>query len=266
MKKLKRWIVITALSIFCSEIVYAENDVDVITIISVGAMNMQLDLQENYSSTTGNPNGATRDIKSNPKISGTEVGVTVLYNKFYYGFTTLSTGQAVARFDVNSTTSGPLITTNSQEVISRTSNSLYTGYSYTDNIGFYGGLTYGTGNYGDEIFIDEFGPFIGGRYAINLSSTSTVNLELSTSLVNTETTFNDPGFNPYSVKATNLAFSYSATWLRALDRGRSFFVKLKIIDLALSGSAGYQENAGKKGNVTIDGSQLITSMSLGMGF
>jgi len=265
MKKIKQRMVFAGLSLLLSNISYAENDVDVITIISVGAMYMQLNISESYSSALGSSNGDTRKHSSTPKISGTEVGVTVLDDKFYYGFTTLATGQSVSLYEVAAT--GFFASRNSQEVISRTSNSVYTGYLLGDNIGLYGGLTYGTGNYGDEIFIDEFGPFIGGRYSINLSSTSTINLETSISLVSTETTFNDLKLSSYTVKSTDRALSFSATWLRALDRGRSFFVKLKVIDLALSGSADYTETVGAAtGSVTINGSQVITSLSLGMGF
>ncbi|VAW96241.1 hypothetical protein MNBD_GAMMA22-1264 [hydrothermal vent metagenome] len=256
------------LSLFISKTSFADEDVDVITIISVGTINMQLDINERYSVGSGIFGGDTRKLASNPKIAATEVGVTVLDGAFYYGFNTLATGQSVARYDVESfdSSASAITLTNSQEVISRTFNSAYSGYSFKDNISLYAGLTFGSGNYGDELFIDEFGPFLGGRYAFNLSATSTISLELSLALVNTEITFTDPGFDPYTIKSTDRSISYSATWLRALDRGRSFFVKLKIIDLELNGSSAVTQTAGGAGTATINGSQILTMLSLGMGF
>ncbi len=268
MKKIQQPLIIFLLSLVSPIMSYADDDVDVITIISVGTINMQLDVNERYTVGSGSFGGDTRKLSSNPKISAIEVGVTVLDGSFYYGFNTLATGQSVARYDVDvfDSSASTITTTNTQEVISRTFNSAYTGYSFQDNLSLYGGLTFGTGNYGDEVFIDEFGPFVGGRYAINLSATSTINLELSLSLVNTEITFKDLGFDPYTIKSTDRSMSYSATWLRALDRGRSFFVRFKIIDLELSGNTGITQTGGGSGTATIDGSQILTMLSLGMGF
>jgi len=269
MKSSQKQAVFTVLGIILSSNSFADNNVDVITTVSVAALNMQLDIFETYVATVGGTfGGNTREISINPKMSATEVSVTILNDNFYYGFSTMATGQSVARYNlITFDKQGNSVTaTNSQEVTSKTSNNIFVGYSIKDNISLYGGLTYGTGNYGDEIFIDELGPFIGGRYALQLTVVSSINFDFSFSTINTETTFKDTGFNPYTIKATDTALSYSATWLRALNRGRSFFVRLKIASLSLRGDGVVEEIGGKKGTATLKGTQILTSLNLGMGF
>ncbi|MFV1984988.1 MAG: hypothetical protein ACC657_15680, partial [Thiohalomonadales bacterium] len=248
----------------------AKNNIDVLTTISVGAINMDLNIYETFTANWGTFDGDTRDISIKSNIPAAELGVTVLANKFYYGFNVLITGQSVAHYNLSSFDRSNNTTTNtsSQEVTSRSSYSIYTGYSFQDNISLYGGLSFGTGGYGQEVFIDEFGPFIGGRYTFRFGATSNLNFDLSYSFINTETTIRNEDYvsAQYTVTSTNSALSFSTTWLKALDRGRSFFVKLKLINLALDGSTNVEATAGGTGIVTISGNQILMSLSLGMGF
>ncbi|MFV2061234.1 MAG: hypothetical protein ACC653_11175 [Gammaproteobacteria bacterium] len=253
--------------------VFAENNVDVITTISVGATNIALEINEKYSSSSVTFDGDTRNLSTNPKMPGAEIGVTVLSDKFHYGFTMLITGQSVARFDNNAfdVSTNTTSSTSSQEVTSRSSYSLYLGYTLVDNFSLYGGAAFGIGSYGDEVSIDEFGPFAGARYSIRFGSTSSLNFDLSYSLVDTEVTLRDTDYTggQHTVKSTNDGLSLSASWLKALDRGRSFFVRLKIVDLSLEGSSSIEATpaaGGGIGTATISGSQVITSLSLGTGF
>jgi hypothetical protein len=70
----------------------------------------------------------------------------------------------------------------------------------------------------------------------------------------------------HTIISTNRAISVSAAWLKALDRGRSFFIRLKFIDLVLAGSTSVRGIGGGTGTAIIDGSQFSTNLSLGMGF
>ncbi len=268
MTRKKQQLIAFVLGFGFSMTVAADNRVDVITTIAVGTINMQLDIVETFDG-GANFSGDNRTLSINPKIPSAEIGVTVLDDNIYYGFTMQITGQSVARFD-KVTFDSSVPTTNSsssQEVTSRTAYSVYTGYALTDSNSIYGGVTFGTGSYGNEVFIDEFGPFIGSSYALRFSSNSSLNFDLSLSMVNIEATLNDTSPRlEHTITTTNRAISYSATWLKALDRGRSFFVRLKIIDLVLDGSGTVSDISNSVGTATIKGSQVSTFLSLGMGF
>lgn len=274
MKNRNKRVLILVLTLFFSASIFAENNVDVVTTISVGIIDMQLDINENYTSTLGTFDGDTRKISINPQTPGAEIGVTVLDRDLYYGFTMLLTGQSVARYDLHffDKDQNSVSLTNSQEVTSRTSFSIYSGYTFTDSMSLYGGATFGTGSYGDEVNIDEFGPFIGGRYALQFGATSSLNFDLSYSFIDTEVTIRDVNYvgSEHTIKSNNGALSLSATWLKALDRGRSFFIKFNVVDLDLKGSTGIESTTGivtdRLGTATINGSQLLTRLSLGMGF
>ncbi len=264
----KQQLVAIAFSAALSMAVSAESRVDVITTIAVGTINMQLDITETFDG-GANFSGDNRTLSINPKIPSAEIGVTVLDDTLYYGFTMQITGQSVARFDkVTFDSSVPISSSSSsQEVTSRTAYSVYSGYTITDSNTIYGGVTFGTGSYGNEVFIDEFGPFIGSSYALRFSSNTSLNFDLSISVVNIEATLNDTSPRlEHTITSTNRAMSYSATWLKALDRGRSFFVRLKIIDLVLDGSGTVTDISNSVGTATIKGSQVSTYLSLGMGF
>lgn len=273
MRYIKEVVSTVVFGVLLSNSANAENNVDVVTTISVGTINMRLDINEVYNNNanSGLFNNDTRKININTKTPGAEIGVTVLDSKLYYGFTMLLTGQSVARYNISTfDVSQTLATsTSSQEITSRTSYSLFSGYGLSDQVNLYGGVTFGIGSYGREVNIDEYGPFVGGRYTFRFGATSSLNFDLALLLSTTETTLRDTDYKDgqHTIAATNTSLSYSATWLRALDRGRSFFVRLKIIDLALKGSTSIDATNGDGiGTATISGNQVLAQLSLGMGF
>ena len=72
----------------------------------------------------------------------------------------------------------------------------------------------------------------------------------------------------HSFDTNTVGFGYSLTYLKSLDRGRSFFVRLKLVDLDLKKVSGAVANADNTqvGTATLNGNQQITNLSLGMAF
>ena len=72
----------------------------------------------------------------------------------------------------------------------------------------------------------------------------------------------------HDINADTTGFSYALTWLKSLDRGRSFFIRLKVKDFKIdSGSTGVQDALGNfVGTATISGTQRLTSLNFGMAF
>jgi len=268
-----KYILILLLGILFTGNIFAGENLDVVTTISVGTVNMQLDIAEIYTSDTSIFDGDTRNMSINPTTPGTEIGLTVLDNNLYYGFIMFITGLSVAEFNISSfdVSNNSSKLTSNQEITSRTSYSIYAGYSLLDVFSLYGGLSFGTASYGREVNIDEFGPFIGGRYALRFGSTSSFNFDLSYSFIETDVVLRDENFigDQHTVSYNNNGLSFSITWLKALDRGRSFVVKANIMTLELKGSTAVEAkstNGGGTGTATIDGTQDIARISLGMGF
>ena len=249
----------------------AESEVDVLTTVSVGTVDMDLEISESliFPNDTSINRNKTRTARS--KGQGAEIGVTVIDHKFYYGFTTQLKGQTVTDIKIDTTgfNSGQ---DSSEEIISRSSYSAYAGYSISDNVSLYAGITSGASSFGDEVILDDDGPFIGAKYVIRLGSYSSLTFDLSYSNLTTELTVKDDDLlaEEYASDIDTQGLSYSATWLRSLDRGRSFFVRLKVIEFSFDGSLPVIDQAAASinpdGSVTFDGSQTLTSLSLGMGF
>jgi hypothetical protein len=269
----KKKLILITMSALLSDYAIAESNIDVVTTISVGPMNIQVDIDETFTSNNGAPfDKDYRNITTSANTPATEIGVTILDDNLYYGLSMLITGQTVARLDVNTFDNNDIgnefKSESTQQVVSKSSYSLYSGYSFTDNYSFYGGLTFSSSGFGDRVFIDEFGPYVGGRYTLKYSPTILLNFDLSLSVVNTEITLDDKISSvDHTIKSTTGSYSLSTTWLKALDRGRSFFIRLKIANLKIEGSETVKNNIGTTtGTATISGNKLETSINLGMGF
>jgi len=202
-----------------------------------------------------------------PDVQFIEAGVTMLDHEFYYGFSTLITGQTISEHssDFYSVSAGSS-TSVFQQSSSYSTYNLFLGYSIMDNLSIYGGLTSSASNMGDRIVLDGSGPFVGVRSGYQLGVSSSLTFDLSYVSAETEIT-STSSFTPdgYKANTDTKGLSYSLTWLRFLDRGRSFFVRFKVIDMDHEGS-GIVTGTTVDGVVSLDASQKITSISFGMGF
>lgn len=244
-----------------SAAVYAKSEVDVVTTVSVAVINADLNISEVIKHSGGT---ATRIKTSKPEIQGAEVGVTLIDDKYYYGFNTQITGQSVSKFnDIQDGTSNI-----SSDLNTRSSFNVFAGYSAFENGSLYLGLTKGTSSYGDKVSTKEVGPFIGGRYAFRPGASSSLTFDMAYSKLGTsfelkDDTYKNPG-NPdgHNISTDATGFSYSLTWLKSLDRGRSFFVRLKQVNLGIKSGSTNVTN----GVATISGHQNMTSLNFGMAF
>jgi hypothetical protein len=254
-----------------SSVTNAKNKIDVITNVSVNIINLDLSLDDVIRSTATNAVVSTQKKNTKPDLQGAEVGVGLIDGDLYYGFSTLITGQSVSRFsnDVDGTV------TKSPELNIRSAFDVFVGYSVFDNGSVYLGLTKGTSSYGDKVSTKELGPFLGVRYAHRIGSSSSVTFNLSYSQLKTELELKDDAYinvnneDGYSISTDSVGFSYTLTWLKSLDRGRSFFVRLKGIDLTIENGQTSVTDSGTKTNsfiATVGGRQKMISISFGVGF
>ncbi len=254
--------------LFCFSInVSAKNNIDVVSSISVSLMNMDLNLKENIPHSGGGT--STRDKNIKPELQGTEISVSVLDDKNYYGFSTQVMGQTVAKYTDN--IDGTI--TPSSEVSSLTSFNIFTGYSFENHVSIYAGLTKGTSSYGDKVKLAYTGPFIGSRYALRLSPTSSVTFDLSYTVLNTGLVIKDDdytngnGDDGHNLDTSSAGVSGSMTWVKSLDRGRSFFVRLKLNNFAIKEkSIAVDRTAGGTGTATVTGTQKLVGLNFGMAF
>lgn len=259
--------------------VYA--DTDVVTTVSVGAINMDTNIRDTLriSDTEIIDGTVTNNRKSKVDTSGAEIAITVISDNLYFGFNTLITGQSASDYSNHYVQVHPSLETDefiaNPETVSLTSYNAYAGYSIANNMRLYGGFTQGKSNAGEEMFIEEFGPFVGFQYINGLGPSSSITFDISYSSLNTELNLKENGDNyfsagnqdGYTIDADTTGFSYSITWLKSLDRGRSFFIKLKFVDLDIeNGSVAVTGPLDGVGTASVDGSKTIASLSLGMGF
>lgn len=247
--------------------VSAKNNIDVVTSISVSLMNMDLNLKENIPHSGGGT--STRDKKIKPQLQGTEISVSMIDDKNYYGFSTQVMGQTVADYTDN--IDGTI--TPSSEVNTRSTFNIFTGYSFVNNLSAYAGFTKGTSSYGDKINFEETGPFLGGRYGFRLSSSSSLTFDVSYSALNTKLVIKDDDYtnnnseDGHDLSTTSTAYSGALTWVKSLDRGRSFFVRLKLKEFTLKEkSIAVDRTAGGTGTATVTGSQKLVGLNFGMAF
>ena len=258
----KVWVVL----LMClSSTVIAKNDLDIVTSVTVNMINMELDITDTISL------GAVKRKKTSPELQGIDIGVSVLADKLYYGFTTQTTGRSVADYTENNTGS----ITESSQINDRSSFSVFAGYHLYDNGSVYLGLSKGTSTYGDQLSFDEDGPFIGARYSFRLGATSSITFDASYSNLQTSIFLKDDDYfnagsnntDGHNIDTDTTGFSYSLTWIKSLDRGRSFFIRLKAKDFDVeSGSASIVDGASNLGTATITGSQKLTSLNFGVAF
>jgi len=263
----------------------AEAETDVVTSIAVSAINIDTKINDslliNDDFVT---NGTvTNRRRSEVDTSGAEIGITVIQDSFYFGFTTLITGQTASDFSSRYVQNHPDLgnideTISNPETVSLTSYSAYIGTSILDNMRLYGGYTTGKSHAGEEYFLEESGPFVGFQFVNGLGSSSSLTFDVSYSALNSELNLkdfdeNDESYHStgnqdgYTIDAETTGFSYSVTWLRSLDRGRSFYIKFKYVDLDIeNGSVAITGANNAIGTASVDGSKEVTSLSLGMGF
>lgn len=256
-------------------------ETDVVTTISVGMINIDTQIQDRLLiSDTATTNGTvTNDRRSKINTSGSELAITVINDDYYFGFTTLLTGQSASDYSNHYVQDHPSMGTDdyiaNPESVSLTSYSAYVGRSFADNMRFYGGMTLGKSNAGEEMFLEERGPFIGVQYIKRSSSNSSLTFDVSYSALTTTLSLKENGENyfsagnqdGYTIDADTTGFSASMTWLKALDRGRSFFVKLKYVDFSIDdGSTDITGPLNATGTVSVSGNKSVTTLNLGMGF
>lgn len=259
-------------------------ETDVVTSISVStlsidtAINDRLTISDDFVT-----NGSVQNRRrSKVDTSGTEIGITVIEEGFYYGFTTMLTGQSVSDYSSRYTQNHPDFGNRDEfistpETVSITSYSAYMGTRVADNMRVYGGFTTGKTHAGEEYFFEETGPFIGAQYIIPLDDSS-LTLDLSYSVLASEINLKDFDGNDepyvsvgnqdgYTIDADTTGFSFSMTWLRGLDRGRSYYFRLKFVELDIdNGSVAITGDANATGTAEVSGSKSVSSLALGMGF
>lgn len=263
------------LGLLCySGVIVAQSDVDVVTTITAGVTNVEYDLFE-IVTTTNSALGITFYAGNskvniyNSSIQFAEIGVTLLDWPLYYGFTTLIAGQAISdRQLISNTGFNNIFTATPIDKQSSTYSTynIFAGYAVMDSLSIYGGLTSNTTNIGSAYVFKGQGPFIGMRYAYQLSANSSLTFDFSYLSGETDfaTTEDEFGLG-YSADLNSQGFSYSLTWLRSLDRGRTFFIRLKLTDMEFDGTGTTSDGFGT-GEVRIDGNQSFTRVSFGMGF
>lgn len=253
--------------LFCFSInVSAKNNIDVVTSISVSLMNMDLNLKETIPHSGGGT--STRDKNIKPELQGTEISVSVIDDRNYYGFSTQVMGQTVANYTDNIDGTN----TPSSETNTRSSFDLFTGYTFVNNLGMYAGYTKGTSSYGDKVNFSYDGPFFGGRYGFRISPSSSFTFDLSYTILNTglvikdDTYTNGNGDDGHNLTTSSTGFSGSLTWVKSLDRGRSFFVRLKVNDFKLKEKSIAVVGGGNTGTATVTGHQKLVGLNFGMAF
>ena len=260
-------------------------ETDVITSISVSVLSIDTKINDTLTITDDfvTDGKVTNKRRSQVDTSAAEIGITVIEESFYYGFSTLITGQSASDYSSRYTQDHPSlgnrdVLTENPETVSITSYSAYLGTLVSDNMRLYGGYTTGKSHAGEEMFVEEQGPFIGAQYVHVLSGSSTLTFDVSYSALSTELNLKDFEDNDepymskgnqdgYTIDADTTGFSYSLTWLHALDRGRSYYYKLKYVDLDIEdGSVDITGQLNATGTASVSGSKSFTSFSLGMGF
>lgn len=247
---------------------FAESNIDVITTISAGITNFEYDLHEEIVSIPLNAEytiGDSTSLEFAPKLQHTEIGITLIDDNLYYGFSALITGQALSE-DRRTVTTNAAGTSEFLELMDSTYSTynLLLGYAISENFSAYAGLTSSSGNIGDIVALAADGPFIGARYGYRINSSSSLSLDVSYSSIDTEFAFRNIFNTGYKSNADTEGFSYALTWVKSLDRGRSFFIRLKLINLESQGHGRFR-HAGLA-STKLDAEQKITSFSVGMGF
>jgi len=254
-------------SLFCllPASVIAKSKVDIITTVSVNLINMDMSVTDNISIDDA------KQKQTRPDLQGIEVGLTLIDADMYYGFSTQATGQSVADY----TESIPGTTTPSTQLNNRSAFNMFAGYRISDKFSVYLGLTKGTSSFGDQMNFNETGPFVGARYAYRINATSSLTFDASYSSLTTDIFLKDEDFlnlgsnneDGHDVSTDSEGFSYSVTWIRSLDRGRSFFIRLKVQDFELQTVDTDIENLiSTPGISTVSGDQKITSVNFGVAF
>ena len=260
---------ILILVVFCfSANVTAKNNIDVVTSISVILMNMDLNLKENIPHSGGGT--STRDKNIKPELQGTEISVSVIDDRNYYGFSTQVMGQTVANYTDN--IDGTI--TPSSEVNTRSSFNIFTGYTFVNSLSMYAGYTKGTSSYGDKVNFSEDGPFLGGRYGFRTSPSSSFTFDLSYTILNTGLVIKDDvytngnGDDGHNLTTSSTGLSGSLTWVKSLDRGRSFFVRLKLNDFKIKEKSISVVDTGnsRTGTAAVSGGQKLVGLNFGMAF
>jgi len=215
--------------------------------------------------------GDTKLKETSPELQGVEVGLTLIDADMYYGFSTQATGQSVS--DYTETVPGTI--TPSTQLNNRSAFNMFAGYRINDKFSAYLGLTKGTSSFGDQMNFNESGPFIGARYAYRINATSSLTFDASYSNLTTDIFLKDEEFlnrgsnneDGHDVSTDSKGFSYSVTWIRSLDRGRSFFIRLKVQDFELQTvNTDIESLIPVPGVSTVSGDQKITSINFGVAF
>lgn len=248
----------------------AKQDIQVVTNISVDVSNIDIKVKESFSN-SGNAtwDGSTekRTIKSGSASS--TLGVSVIKGKLSVGLTTLISGTEPSEIEGKTSLAGGSSRSNVVDAtISRTSYSLLAGYSFHDDWSAYGGYTFSATQVGSTFTFEDNGIFLGAKhyYRIGASNSLVFNAAYSISSSSIELK-NNSLLNNYQIEGDSQGISLGATWLYSLDRGRSFYVRVKYTKFEFDDTKnGVSPALSTTGDVAVDATQTYTTLSLGMGF
>lgn len=260
------------------------SDIDVITSISNTVTFSEFEIQETALTISGVIGSATGDIQyreASVVTNGADVGVTVIDGLYFYGFTSFINGQGLSDYEIDTFDAGTSVYSddivNTRVPMSRSSYSLIIGWSITDEFAGYLGFTSGNSSYGDRVDMDDSGGFFGARFIQRLSLKTSLSYNVAYTILFSQMEMNgDELFDnskSYSLNADAQGLSFSATWLRSLDRARSFFLRFKISSMEYEALANVWHDNNTNSllddfsqPVDVSAEQTIWTLSVGVAF
>lgn len=264
----KLLITITLLSI--PGIVSAEEEIQVLTNLSVNVDSLDIDVKESFSGSgqaTWDGSTATRTISSDS--SSSTLGVTVIKGRFNAGLTALVAGVDPAVVEGSIILGdGTTISSAADADVSRNGYSLRGGYAISDSWSIYAGFTSSSVQAGDTFTFEDDGPFLGVNYIYRTSASTSFNVNVAYSLLDSTIDLkNNTLLNSYQVDGDTDGIRVGLTWLYSLDRGRSFYVRYTYTRLEFDGLAsGVSPALATVGDSTVEAERTLSVISLGMGF
>lgn len=259
---------VSLISMPCS--VFSANDIQIVTNVSVDVTSFDIQVDESFGgsgSATWDNSIESRSI-SNVSASST-LGVNIIKGDMSYGMTALISGSEPAGIEGRTRFGGGSSTKNSVDsVINRTSYSFLSGYRLNNNYSAYAGYTFQTTQSGSTFTFEDNGVFIGAKYGMRTSASSSLTFNAAYSLTASAIEVkNNSLLGDYQMDGNANAYSLGATWLYSLDRGRSFYFRVKHSVLQLDGRKnGVSPALNVSGSVKVTAEQAYTTFSLGMGF
>lgn len=270
LKKKYQYLIIVPAVLITSNVSFAEDDIQVVTNLSVDITSFDIKINETFNN-SGNPtwDGSTETRSISTESASSTLGVNVLIGDFNFGLTALITGSEPAVIEGTTVLANGSTTSNSvNAAISRTSYNILAGYRFSDSWSAYGGYILASTQVGDTFTFDDNGFFLGAKYILRTGASSSLTFNAAYSLTDSSIDLqNNSLLNNYRIEGDADAISLGVTWLYSLDRGRSFYIRLKHSILELDGTqSGVSPAIGASGDVNVTSEQTYTTFSLGMGF